>query len=351
MDRRYVPNDVHFVGSIALDTVPDVFRELGSACGRRLRRVPDGEPGGRRQWVGWQWAVLRASPYLAWRPPRPWLPDFVIFTLADGVDPTEIRFGELGYAREARSSYQDFLQARRAGQLPPEVKFQVSLPTPFATVVCFVDDDAIDAVLPAYQRAIFEEVGRICEAIPHHDLAIQWDVCQELLIWDGQAEITVKRDAKATALAGIVRCFAAVPETVEAGIHLCYGDHDAQHVVQPEDAGKAVELANRIVELSSHPLAWIHLPVPADRDDDEFFVPLERLEADGGTQVYLGLVHGDGSAAVQRRIAAAAGHLERGFGIATECGIARKRTPETVLSLIRAHAESSVEPDLPRSSR
>jgi hypothetical protein len=27
---------------------------------------------------------------------------------------------------------------------------------------------------------------RICRAIPHHDLAIQWDVCVEMLAWDGR---------------------------------------------------------------------------------------------------------------------------------------------------------------------
>src|SRR5437773_2237585 len=51
--------------------------------------------------------------------------------------PEDIHFGELGYAREARPSYEDFLTARSAGQLPEGVRFQVSLPTPWAVVMRF----------------------------------------------------------------------------------------------------------------------------------------------------------------------------------------------------------------------
>ena len=39
---------VHLVGSIGLDTVEDVFRDAGQRLGQYLRRIPDGEPGGRR---------------------------------------------------------------------------------------------------------------------------------------------------------------------------------------------------------------------------------------------------------------------------------------------------------------
>ena len=42
------PTGVHFVGSIGLDTVDDVFKTCGRVLGRRLKRLPDGEPGGRR---------------------------------------------------------------------------------------------------------------------------------------------------------------------------------------------------------------------------------------------------------------------------------------------------------------
>jgi hypothetical protein len=43
-----IPEKVHLVGSIGLDGVAEVFRTAGKMLGRRLKRIPDGEPGGRR---------------------------------------------------------------------------------------------------------------------------------------------------------------------------------------------------------------------------------------------------------------------------------------------------------------
>ena len=44
---------------------------------------------------------------------------------------------------------------------------------------------AIDA---AYEKAMIREVERICAAIPHRDLCIQWDFCHEMIILDGQPQ-------------------------------------------------------------------------------------------------------------------------------------------------------------------
>jgi hypothetical protein len=55
---------VHLVGSIGLDTVEEVFTACDSLLGPYLKRLPDGEPGGRRLWISWQFPLLRASPFL-----------------------------------------------------------------------------------------------------------------------------------------------------------------------------------------------------------------------------------------------------------------------------------------------
>ena len=54
----------------------------------------------------------------------------------------------------------------------------------------------------------------------------------------------------------------AVPEDVELGFHLCYGDLDAEHFVQPIDATKMVDLANLIASRVQRPIEWMHMPVP-----------------------------------------------------------------------------------------
>jgi hypothetical protein len=84
----------------------------------------------------------------------------------------------------ARPSYENFLKAREAGHPPRTVRFQVSLPTPLAVVMPFCRQPDAQQILPAYERAMLREVERICTAIPHRDLAIQWDVCIEMIQWD-----------------------------------------------------------------------------------------------------------------------------------------------------------------------
>ena len=130
-----VPDSVHLVGSIGLDSVEEVFRMTGKLLGRRLKRVPDGEPGGRRLWISWQYALLRSSPYLQVDPGGASRPStgFHLFRMADGVKSNDIHFGELGYAREARASYLDFLAARKRKQIPARARFQVCPPTERST--------------------------------------------------------------------------------------------------------------------------------------------------------------------------------------------------------------------------
>src|ERR1041385_5684971 len=62
--NNYTPTHVHLVGSIGLDTVEEVFSTVGPLLGRRLPRIPDGEPGPRRLWVSFQYPLLRSSPFL-----------------------------------------------------------------------------------------------------------------------------------------------------------------------------------------------------------------------------------------------------------------------------------------------
>jgi hypothetical protein len=325
---------VHFVGSVALDTPEEVFAAIGEHCGPHLKRVPDGEPGGRRLWISWQIPVLRANPSLVQVGEGQ-----VPLKLADGVTPDDIHFGELGYAREARTSYQDFLTARNTGQLPRHVRFQVSLPTPWAVVMPFCRQPDAQQVFPAYEQAMLREVDRICKASPHEDLAIQWDVCIEMLAWDGRWE-------RAPAFPGMEQVFvgnfarlgAAVPADVELGFHLCYGDLDAKHFVEPTDATKMVELANLITRSVPRAINWIHMPVPIDRADGAFYAPLTELQLSPGIELYLGLVHAaDGVEGTVRRMAVARKYVPE-FGIASECGISRGRNPNLALDFIKTYA-------------
>jgi hypothetical protein len=340
--------NVHLVGSIGLDTVEEVFRTVGGMLGPHLCRIPDGEVGGRKLWISWQYPLLRASTYLRPDPSGAVRPTnrFQLLTLAEGVAPSDVRFGELGYAREARASYLDFIAAREKGELPKDIRFQVCLPTPFAVVGSVVLADALPAVEAAYEKAMLGEVASLCRHIPHGDLCIQWDVCNEMVVWDGQKTDAVPHadEPRDALLARMQRLCAAIPDDVQLGLHLCYGDFAGRHFVEPKDASRMVEFANALAETIDHPLAYIHMPVPVERSDDAFHRPLAGLKLGAGTQLFLGVVHAkDGVEGTRARIAAARRYAPD-FGIATECGMARARSEETVRTLLKIHADICANP-------
>jgi hypothetical protein len=228
--------------------------------------------------------------------------------------------------------------------LPRQVRFQVCLPTPYAVITSFCASQAVAAILPAYEAAMLREAAAVCAAIPHSDLCLQWDVCHEMLTWDG-------RWPRRPAFAGMDRQFAgafsrlspAVPAAVDLGIHLCYGDFEGRHFVEPQDATKMVELANLVFGSVERPLAYIHMPVPIGRSDDTYFTPMKHLRPPPGTELYLGLVHAqDGVEGTRKRMATARQHAPP-FGIASECGISRARKPEVVEEFFRVYAGAAAE--------
>lgn len=343
------PDKVHLVGSIALDSVEEVYRTVGKALGRRLRRVPDGEPGGRRLWISWQYAVLRSSPSLKIDEEMGLhaRTGFPLLCLAEGVKPDDVGFGELGYAREARASYLEFVDAKKRGELPADARFQISLPTPMAVIYAYCPNPRdVLTIEKAYEAAMLRDIEMACRWIPLKDLCIQWDVCHEMLIWDGQIRnrYTQVGSSNDEIIARMKRYAAAVPDRAELGFHLCYGDFDAKHWVEPTDSSKMVELANAISRAVDRPIAYIHMPVPMSRTDDAFFDPMRDLKLKPGCELYLGVVHAaDGIVGTQKRIATASKYVAN-FGIAAECGMARGKTPEIVRELLNIHAGAAREP-------
>jgi len=162
--------------------------------------------------------------------------------------------------------------------------------------------DEEEAVLPGtrFQVSLVsggapDDLETILGAIAHEDLAIQWDLPIE--------------NVNPRALAVLSR---RVPHGVPFGYRLrCRG---------VGDMGPLVTVANAIAEHSTAPPAWVSLPVPRGRDDDAFYSPLDDLRLAPETHPYLGLVHEDGLAATQARIAPAKRHLRR-FGVAAGCGM------------------------------
>ena len=169
---------------------------------------------------------------------------------------------------------------------------------------------------------------------PHDRLSIQWDVCQEVLLFEDYFPHR-PADYKTDVFAELARLGNALPETVDLGYHLCYGSPRDEHLVMPKDMAILVEIANGIVGGVSRRVDFIHMPVPRDRTDRDYFQPLAGLRLPAETKLILGLIHHDDTAGDRARIDAARA-LVASFGVASECGWGRT-DPERVPGLLESH--------------
>jgi len=331
-----MPSGVHLVGSVPLADSEEVFRLASEVLGRHLRRLPDGETGPRLFWNSWTRGLYERTPGLELVDPpegsyTPWKQARLV------VDPSELEFGPIGYADAARESWATFSRLKREGVVPRHVRFQVCIPSPIAPMIVLVEEGSRAAVEGPFRRRLYQEVREIVDAVPHDELAIQWDVCQDVGIWEGYYP-SYFDDKEAGVIARLAEHADAIPESVEVGFHLCYGDFKHRHFMQPKDGGVLAEMSNRLAQAVSRRLDWIHVPVPIDRTDDAYFEPFRKLALPAETEYLFGLIHfTDGAGGTRRRIETAQNVL-REFGVGTECGFGR-RPPETVRPLMELHAE------------
>jgi hypothetical protein len=185
---------------------------------------------------------------------------------------------------------------------------------------------------------MLDEVAAIALALPHDRIALQWDVCQEVIAWEGYYE-PGPVDFRKETIAVLMAIGDGVPTAIELGFHLCYGSPADEHVIQPKDAGIMVEIVNAVSAGVRRPLQFFHLPVPKPRTDDAFYAPLDGLKLRVETELYLGLVHRDDMEGNAARLAAAQRHV-RVDGVATECGMGRG-DPERFPALLAAHTQTA----------
>jgi hypothetical protein len=336
--------EAHLVGSMNLDTAEDVFRTVAEHAGPSVRRMPDGETGPRKGWIFHQIPRLAANPSLEPGPPVPnRYVNAPAFKLRDGVDPDDVVF-DLGFGTTAVEAYPTFRRLKDDGVIAADVKFQVAIPTQAAVLGNFISLEDQPRLVDGFERQLAAEVAKVAAAVPPSELAIQWDVAMELAVIERVIDSIYDTGGL---LDQVGRMGAMVPEDVTLGFHLCYGDAPVgpdgagQHFVQPTDTGNLVMVATGIFRRVDRPVAFLHIPVPIDRDDDAYFEALASLALPAGTILHLGLVHHqDGLAGAQRRVAIAARHV-RGFGVATECGMQNKPR-RAIPDLLRVQRELEV---------
>ena len=334
-----IEREISLVGSIPLANAAEVF-ECMVPLAERLRRVPDGETGPTRSiWILCQQnALTRSGGFDAADPSKQPEHKYSIkypFELNSRGESPGFEIGAIDYAAWAIASYARFRTLKEAGAIPRHWRFQVCLPTPLVVINRLVVPSDQPVAYRLYHAAMRREIAQITTEIPNAELSIQIDIAPEFGFLEGiwSSEIA---SSKQRMISDIVELTAELPADVELGYHLCYGDFGHKHFVEPKDMAHLVDVANTLAAQSNHGIAWLHMPVPRDRSDREYFEPLRHLKIDR-TTLFLGLIHlTDGTVGAARRIEAAS-QFRSDFGIATECGWGR-RTPDQIEALIALHA-------------
>ncbi len=342
VSRQSTPG-AHLIGSVPLTNTETVLRTVSAALGPYLQRLPDGETGERRRWIYFQRTMLENHPAMEVDPTLPpyalyqWdgklLREISLLRFRADVDPHCVEF-ETGYAQAARASYDVFRALQQQGVIPAGVRFQVCLPTPMASAYMYVSPAARQAYIAVYERALMQALQDIVHAIPAAQLAVQWDVCQEVLIYENFFPERPS-DYQQQIVTELARLGNAVPAAVDMGYHLCYGSPADEHLVMPQDTAIMVEISNDVSRALTRRIDFLHLPVPKDRMDAVYFRPLTHLALAAETTLYLGLIHYADQEGDRARIRAAQAFVS-GFGVASECGWGRT-DPQRVPDLLESH--------------
>ena len=179
----------------------EVLRSCGTGLDSLLGCLPDGETGLRTVWINFLAATVDAQH-----------PDLETVNRPHPVDPTDaeewrqagddwvprgyndhwqfvikpamraLRFDKLGYADEALRSYAEFCALRAAGAVAPQVRFMVAVPLIESAIRPFLPRAGdFERMWSAYEAALVGELATIAAQIPAHDLALQLDICMEVL--------------------------------------------------------------------------------------------------------------------------------------------------------------------------
>jgi hypothetical protein len=329
-----VTSELLLVGSLPAESTEQALRVGAELFGDMVFALPDGETGPRAGWVAYEaMTMVDAHPDLVMAgggqpqtgPPRH-VYEAPEYRLRAGV--REVRWGSWPRIDDAVASYQRFRRLREEGVIPAGLRFQVSLPFPVSALATVLksspSNDEWRVVERGWEDLVGRELGRLVTEIPPAELAIQWDVCMEVLdlegvlVWnpDGAWERFTRAVQQLTPL---------IPADVLVGYHLCYGTFPEWPMFEAYDMSLLVRMANYASAHSGRPVDWFHLAGPRSlrSEDERFFRPLADLDV-GDARVFLGIVlQMDGVAGVERRRATASKFLAD-FGVAHCCGFGRQ---------------------------
>jgi hypothetical protein len=343
-----VTSHLLLVGSLPAESTETALRVGAELFGDMVFALPDGEPGPRAAWVGYEREQLvRPHPdveTVAVTDSPTGIPrhayETPIFKIRDGV--TELHWDSWPRIDEAIASYRLFDALRREGAIPDHLRFQVCMPFPASALNGFKADFAADYPVAerGFEDLVARELERLTNEIPPAQLAIQWDVCYEVLDLEGVLAWTAG-DAWERFTGPVSRLTRLIPGEVLVGYHLCYGTFPDWPMYEARDLSLLVRMANHAAANSGRPVDWVHMAGPKylRSEDERFFSPLSDLDV-GDTRVFLGIVLPvDGVPGVKRRHETASKYLSD-FGVAMYCGFGRQPGQDR-METMREHARAA----------
>lgn len=351
----------HLVGSAPFSSSEESFRYFASRASGTIQLLPDGEPGIRKDFCQWQRRIFPPEFLNRWKSIDPASPirlpgDHELPDLSASEVDQLCKDLHTKYDEHAIESYAVFRRLRDEGAIPHGVRFLVCLPSQI-DVIALLWPPYRRLVEPWYEKALLRDLRTLQDAIPHEDLAIQWDCCvpfpilelyheqegfipQAMKPWFPNPPVGIPQRLGRTVGGG------AVDADVPMGVHLCYGDLGHKHFVEPNDLKWCVHVGLKMIQSlddKGRKLSWMHMPVPRERHDPAYFAPLTEaapLLEHHGTSLVFGLLHPDDAAANRQRLEAAraAGCGNISLGLSSECGLARtsKKDIEAIIEVARS---------------
>ncbi|MGH3443411.1 MAG: hypothetical protein ACRDUY_15475 [Nitriliruptorales bacterium] len=333
----------HLVGSTPFDSASTAMRTALDRLGPRLRTLPDGETGERRNWIIHIIESLREHPDLEVRREGDWS-DYdrtLTYRIRPGrhLDGRTLDFGHVLAFEESFPLFEKL----RDEHDRPDLAFQVGIPGDFDMALFTLGPTGALLHRWPFTVATLREI----HAIHRHgggDVVFQLEIPAELV-----AVTSLPDPARPLVAAYLARGIAALatrsPEGTRFGLHLCLGDMNHRALGRMKDVRPLVLLANAIVRRwpEGRPLEFLHAPLAAGEDppprEPAFYAPLSRLRLPSTTRFIAGLVHEDRTVAEQEELVRLIeGLLGRSVDVAASCGLGRRRLEDALATMERAAA-------------
>ena len=341
-----ITRSAHLVGSIPADDTHDAMGLAISQLGPRLRWLPDGETGNRRNWIIHIIDGMRGHPDLELKKDGDWS-DY------DKTPVLRVRRGhtlrgsslDFGHVAGFEESWPVFAQMR-SDTGSPTLAFQAGVPGDLDMALFTLGPLGAFRHRAAFREATVREIREIYRRAGN-DVVFQIEVPAEL-VFVARMPGPLQRVMASFLARGVARLAREAPDGARFGVHLCLGDMNHRALGRMTDATPVVLLANAIVKAwpAGRPLEFVHAPFAAaqkvPRTDPAWYAPLAKLKLPRATRFIAGFAHEDQDLEEQRRLRAL---IERNVGrevdVSTSCGLGRRSRPAALAALQRTAALSA----------